>query len=373
MNTSITSNMSYSNINSNLYRTNDADIHSNTNTPTGKLRVGVMKDSQPFSYCKQKKIPKNDINDTPDKFTTEINGIAVKIWENVAKKNKYDYEYICIDSTYNQAIEDLTNNKYDVLLGNFTVTIERLKNVLFTRAFFIEELRVFRKKQDNFIANLFKNRFLIFLIVFFFFIILIFTFIYKYFKHTSLIESFFYIYGSFFQNELYLFYPGSSNIMIRTINFFWSFIRFTFFAVIITQMVNIIIQTSSYEFPEEEIKNIKDLHVIGGSAYVDLIKNMGKNPIPVKDENEAITKIKNSDEPIYYFGETIGTNNVAGNYKLASTTEPFFNDEFAIIVNKKNPDIVEKIDSEIVHMQDSDEMLNICKVYLQDRYDACLL
>jgi ABC-type amino acid transport substrate-binding protein len=361
-NQTITSNITYSNI----------DIGKN---PIGKLRVGVVKNAQPHAFCETKLIPHERIEDKDKEkiYKTEIGGIVVKIWENVAKKYKIDYEYICVDDSYNKLVDDVANDKYDIVLGDFSITLERIQKVLFTRAYYIGELRVFRKNRNNFITNIFFNRLLILLFVFFIFIVLLYTLVYKYFKHTSYITSFFIIFGNFFQNNLYLFYPGTSNNFLRFINLSWSFIRFIFFAVIITQMVNIIVQTSSREISEEEMIQVKDILVLDNSSDLEVLSSLGKNPVPVNTIEEAMKKIASSNGDVYWFGELTSTLSKAENINLEKSENLLFQDEMAVIVNKKYPDIVEKIDKTIIEMQDSQELLNICKIYMEDRYDACLL
>jgi hypothetical protein len=88
---------------------------------------------------------------------------------------------------------------------------------------------------------------------------------------------------------------------------------------------------------------------------------------------EAMKKIESSNGDVYWFGELTSTLSKADNINLEKSENLLFQDEMTVIVNKKYPDIVKKIDTTIIEMQDSQELLNICKIYMEDRYDACLL
>lgn len=359
-NQAITSNISYSNINNNKIN--------------GKLRVAVMENSYPFSYCKEKKIPPQNLEDETERYKTEFGGIAVKIWEEVAKKYNLDYEYICLNISYEDAIKEVKNNNYDVALGEFTITTERMKNVLFSRAYYFGKLKIFRKNKNDFVYNLLTNKFLISLLIFFIFIILFFTYIYKYYKYTTTIQSFFYIYGHFFQNDLFLFYEGRTNNMIRFINFIWSFVRFFFFAIIITQMINIIIQTSDTGISKSEYNNIKDVLVEAKTSHVQLVKSLGKNPVQIETTDDILKRIKDSNGDVYWFYEYKSAENLANKFdlELDATHDILYNDETCIIVNNKYPDIIEKFNNTLLELRDTGDIIDLCKIYLKDTYQSCL-
>jgi ABC-type amino acid transport substrate-binding protein len=104
----------------------------NVNAKSSMLRVGVVTGSSP-AY----KLPfagKGHFG--------QYNGIAVKLWKHVAKKNGYQYKFIQIKSNYKKAINDLSAGKYDVLVGAISVTSERKRIVDFSRSFFDNEVAI---------------------------------------------------------------------------------------------------------------------------------------------------------------------------------------------------------------------------------------
>ena len=81
-----------------------------------KIMVGVMKDALPYTTCEPK-----------------YSGLAVDIWENTAKKYNLDYEYVCLDRNYDNAINELHEGKIDVALADFSVIHRRFDLALFSR------------------------------------------------------------------------------------------------------------------------------------------------------------------------------------------------------------------------------------------------
>ena len=61
------------------------------------------------------------------------------------------------------------------------------------------------------------------------------------------------------------------------------------------------------------------------------------------------------------------------NLHLDSTINPIVNDEFTIVVNKRLPDILEKINKTIVDLQDDGDMLRLCKGYMKVNYEDCTM
>lgn len=348
----ITSNINYTNLEANR---------------ANKLRVGVMAKALPFSDCSKYK------NDDKSELDLDYDGITVKLWEQIAMKYHLHYEYICVDETYENAIIELGKDKYDLILGDFTLVPRRLESALFTRPFYISEIRIFRKANNTFLHNLLSSNLFIGLFVLFFIIILGFTFVYKNFKHTSFLLALYKTYSEFFTNEMYFFDTNSNSNYVKFINLSWSIIRFFFFAVIITQLINIILQTNYSEITENDLKNINEIYGIEGTTWIDFIKNMGKTPVPVKNLDELKRKFLESNGDIYWLHETQNAIATLGNIGLEKTERPIVLDELTIAVNKKRPDILDIINTTLVQLQDSGEMLKICKGYLPDRYDACLL
>ena len=56
-------------------------------------------------------------------------GILIDIWEKIATTNHLSYEYIYAGINYDEAIKNI--EKYDIIIGAFTMTPKRFRLLLF--------------------------------------------------------------------------------------------------------------------------------------------------------------------------------------------------------------------------------------------------
>ena len=79
-------------------------------------------------------------------FASEVqgvfNGLVIDYWNNIVHNKDWQYVYIPIKSDYSQAVEDLHEGKYDVLLGNFSATYDRSFLVNFSEIYFLGEAAI---------------------------------------------------------------------------------------------------------------------------------------------------------------------------------------------------------------------------------------
>lgn len=90
----------------------------------GELRVGVA-GSEPFVF------PNN----------TSSNGIALEIWEEMAKKKSWDYQYKIYDSV-EDALRALNKGELDVVVGPISITSQRLEYMRFSQPFYNSSLAI---------------------------------------------------------------------------------------------------------------------------------------------------------------------------------------------------------------------------------------
>lgn len=334
----------------------DSGINSNR-----KLKIAVLNDALPFTNCGK------DINPS---------GVAVKIWEKTADKYRLNYEYVCIDRKYDDTINDISKGKYDVGLAEFSVITRRYENVLYSRPFFISRMKVYRKKNDNAFKTFVTNRIVKILFFYVFLIIFIYSLIRKKILNIPFTQSLYDTYTIFFTNvkDFILINKKIIPFNIKVINSIWILMRYTFFTIVVAQAVNIVVKSNDH-ITDEEYNEIKKINVLKGTSYVDYVKNIDKQPKLNDTNQQIIEKIYKSNYDEYWLDD----NNVIVNaiekspYKLQldSTINPVVNDEFTIVVNKKMPDILEKINKTIVEMQDSGDMVRLCKGYMKVNFEDC--
>ena len=76
-------------------------------------------------------------------------GLAVELWEEAAKLNGWDYKYQAADKDPSKALAGLEENQYDILLGDFSPTVEFHNSVDFTQPFIISHLTILYQKNHN--------------------------------------------------------------------------------------------------------------------------------------------------------------------------------------------------------------------------------
>jgi polar amino acid transport system substrate-binding protein len=108
-------------------------------------------------------------------------GMAIDIWQKIADKLKWNYRFIPQNQGLNQAIDDLREGKFDVLVGAIPVDKRGLRKIEFSRPYFINKIGLV-VNDDNLgfwyyfsglFNKIFANTFLIILCIYLAFIHLI--------------------------------------------------------------------------------------------------------------------------------------------------------------------------------------------------------
>lgn len=337
------------------------DLPLNNFNSKEKLKVAVLKDALPFTTCSKDKEP---------------SGVAVKIWEKMADKYDIDYEYICIDRKYDDTIEEVGKGLYDVALAEFSVINRRYDKVSYTRPYFISKMKVYRKRNDNALKNFVTNRIVKILIVMAILIVFSYTLLRKYMLKETYADAFYETYSMFFTNvkDFISTTKKTFPFKLKVINGIWIIMRYTFFTIVVAQAINIIVKTTDY-ITDDEYEDIKKINVLKGTSYVDFVKNIGKQPDLNNTNQEVIEKIYNSNYDEYWLDDyNVIVNAIDESpYKLHldSTLNPVVNDEFAIVVNKNKPDILNKLNKTIVELQDNGDMLRLCKGFMKVDFENC--
>lgn len=94
----------------------------NVDTPVKALRVAVA-GSEPFVF--------ND----PE------SGISVEIWDKIAEKNSWSYEYVPFQSV-EKALNALKNNDVDLVVGPISITAKRLEDMRFSQPFYNSSISI---------------------------------------------------------------------------------------------------------------------------------------------------------------------------------------------------------------------------------------
>jgi polar amino acid transport system substrate-binding protein len=111
-----------------------SDTNQNPSAPTPKLiHVGVIMD-MPFAQ----------------NIDGHYSGIAVDIWERIAKINHWQFAYTPLSSNHMESIIDTlaSSNNLDVVIGPISVSAARLEKVDFSRPFYLSSIGVITKRNE---------------------------------------------------------------------------------------------------------------------------------------------------------------------------------------------------------------------------------
>ncbi len=334
-------------------------VMNNDNNNKIKIRVCVKKDNYPYVTCNQ-----ND----KKKW-----GFINEIWDYIVKKNNWDCEIICLETTPKELFLEMDQGKYDIALGDFSVTHKRQENVLFSRPIYISKLTIVRKSKNQ-LVNFFNNKFVIWFFTLYTLLILLFTLIhYSAVKNSDFYNSLYITFLNFFVNLKEIF---PKNLLqkptFKFLNALWAFLRYLFYTTFITISISYFVKSKD-SITKNEYESIESVLVQKGTSFVDLVKLLGKKPIEIETQKEIVEILNNSKKTTYWFNDIYAieykVKEYAPNMSLTYTQESLFFDECAIGVNRKRPDLLKKIDDAILELQDTNEITKICSKYFKREED----
>ena len=103
----------------------------------------------------------------------KYSGIAVEIWEKIAKKLNIKFDYVEIPNDEDLAIQKIKSRDIDILIGPYSISEKRYKDVNFTIPFYMTNFCFASAKKTDYLQN-YINLSLSLLHVLFFFLLVLF-------------------------------------------------------------------------------------------------------------------------------------------------------------------------------------------------------
>lgn len=328
------------------------------------IRVGVMLNQPPFSYLNKNNKP----------F-----GLSVSLWEKIAKKNNFKYRYILLRNTsFDDAMSDVAKNKYDVLVGPFSVTHDRLKLVDFSRPYFLDKIGIaIHKQQLNFlsaVANIFGDMLIILVCVLLLLLLMFGAFLWyvEHKNHEQIPAKFSKGLGyitwialiSLFKN----FMLEPRTVTGRILLLAWLALSFVFMTVILsvaTSTLTVTLSRNASKFTrnsdlynkviavEYESSNEKVAREIGASIYSVKSLTQGLNLVAEKKVEAVLAN--------YYILDYFIKHHHLKKVTMAKLI--IANDEYAFVLPKHSK-LTRKIDLAITKFQENRVASNICTEHL---------
>jgi len=324
-----------------------------------KLKVAIIDKEGSFSRC-------GEIYD----------GLSLYIWKKTAEKYKLDYELICVPRNVNKTIDELQQDKFDVVLGPISITSNRFSKALFSRPYYLSKLKIHRKKSENILMKIFHNKDLHTIFTLMAFLIILFSVAMYHYTDAGVQGSFYNTFLSFFSNvREFISIVNNSNSAVTYFNYTFVVVRYLFFTLVMTQLLNIVLKTTTI-ITEEELKSIKEVHTMQGSSYIELIQRLGMKAISHPDANDIVKLIYESPTPIYWLDDNNVILQTIRNSKymfaVESNQTELITDEFVIAVNNKLPKLLHKISKTIIELESTNDLKQRCKSYMREDTGSCL-
>ena len=109
----------------------------------------------------------------------KYSGIAIEIWEKIAKKLNIEFEYVELQNDKDLAIQKIKSQDIDILIGPYNITEKRYKDVNFTIPFYMTNFCFASVKKNDFLQNYINISKSLLHIAFFFLLVLFINNIYK--------------------------------------------------------------------------------------------------------------------------------------------------------------------------------------------------
>ncbi|MEE2769654.1 MAG: transporter substrate-binding domain-containing protein, partial [Pseudomonadota bacterium] len=332
-------------------------------TKENPIKVGVLL-IEPYAY----------------KIDGAYRGIVIDYWEKIADANDWHFEYIPSDLNYDDAAKEVAQNKFDILIGNFSTVEQRLDFVDYSRPFLINRVVVLTNKTvidpiNVFLASLTSLK-AIFLLIGLIFIVASFVLWYSTRKEKK-----FNLKDSFYATTMMLLNGSTTFNVAKSMLITLIFLGLLFKAILIGSMTNTIFAVAGEgadPFKKKEDIVGKTFIVNEGSAYTEWVLALGGKVHYIDGLEDSAVEfyMKNLED---YDG--VITENALAQFSknkflkkmptLHVSKVNLRNDELVFYYNKKFP-YARQVDKEIVKLQDTDVSYAICSKYFGNLAGFCV-
>lgn len=325
-------------------------------------------------------------------FAQNINGhysgIAVDIWDRIAKLNHWEYRYIPLNSDNMESVVDTlaSTNKLDVVIGPVSVSAKRLEKIDFSRPFYLSSIGVIIKKHELGIFDIAKilvSKNLLHIIIA---LILSFTgyltllWLFEHKKVKNGLNNNHLQYPSLTQRIwLHLFQKKVDYMPVttqgRVIGIFWIIIAAAIFTAInanFTSALTIARYENAHRSGTLEGLQVSGVAGITGEFDIEVAEKNGIPVTPVKDMQEAI-RLLEKDKVAGVVSDTPVAMHYLRQHNLNDlTVSPVTleNDEISFAVKLNSP-LRHAIDLGISSFQDDDSVVPLCRRYVGEQANRC--
>ena len=322
------------------------------------------------------------------KINSKYRHLTIDLWEQIKesliKKKKYKFKETFIDIlNYQKIIDQINLGKYDIGIGDFYITKNKLQKVNFTIPFMIvspvliyhkDQIRTNQIDYFKYLIKVWKTPALVLLIAMMF----CFFIIYKTDPSKNILDKIYYSFG-IFMNKTNI----ESRKNLKTISALFLGILIYIISYFVSVYINALTTARSVGYLSEHSKlehTIEDEKILvkKGSIHGNLIlKNKG---IPVfytnkgNDLNPFLYFMNNREEKKlsgFIYGGLTKIKGEAKKHGLKVSQISFGNYKVGFPINKNKKELLKEINSIIQDLDDNNSIYDICNIWGDNNYSKC--
>ena len=355
---------------------------------TDTITVGLLGDNKPYMY-------KNS--------SGMIDGLDYEIWKTIESEQDLQCDYKYVETpNYDEEIRKLAEGKYDVLVGNISITEPRANEVLFSSLQYLDQNRLVYKHSDSDIywryLAAFGSRGIVPFAIIIFMALVLGYFLLLNRKKGNFMTVFYNTIISLLGEYQNLSTKSQSSYVEFFISFMILIVSFYFTMFLQGATTTDIIRIESENDPYGDIGDLanKNILTIKGTSQSSFMKyyeskvKLDVTDIDYDDLPEDVKKtaeegnivsggiadfyLKNHKKFDGMFVSEESFKQVENKYPdLRISTMNLGYDEIAMAVNKKRTDILQKINLSLANMKDNKLLPNICEKYFLGDNTKCIL
>lgn len=320
------------------------------------------------------------------KTGNKYSGVAIDIWTLIASKANLQYHYILHpNSNYNDAVNDVSLGKYDVLVGPISVTEQRIRQVDYTLPFYLDHIGIlFLRSEFGYLRNLLVTLFYtvgflaaILILIFFLHIHILW---YAERRNSpklggSYINGLEKIFWGYVSEGKYIDQAKSWKGKIALI--IWLFIIYILLTIIHGSIISFMtVSWYQYAYPAQSIPDLESERVAAdrGTRTFHLARELGLNVREVSSLHEGISLLKKKQVDAYIVPSTEAENYLQDHQEFEVILSPatLHNDIYYFVTQINSP-LRRIIDIHQAELHKENLGVTICSKYLTHRARNCNL
>lgn len=320
-----------------------------------------------------------------DPFITKHDGVyqglIMDYWRHISQDKDWYYVFIESSPNYTQVVEDTATGKYDLALGNFSTTADRMSSIYFSRPFMLNKISILTTvERINPLTILISVLYTMSEILLTIFVLIGFVSLFLWVFRPRGDETRLKVYFLIACVNLLGTVAGNrfKKTMLVILLLFSLIIKAIFIGSVTSTLFNLSLGSKDPFTNAEDIAG-KLFVVVKGSSFSEKMRGLNARVYEYDGSNEQAADfyVRNSDQFDGYVSDFTLVYKYANQFLhiepgLVVSDYNIRNDNLAFIFNKSFP-FKTTFDQKILELQDTNLAFSICNVYVGDEASNCLM